>query len=146
MHRDLVGSPSLALAPYDGGRGVDSRGGGLRSRVHLEDLSGVLALAVLAGLWWSLQAMRRRELSLAQFTHALVMAFLVLVGGHFVEEHVVGPDKAEALLRYGFAAFGKTTRRRSASQTAAAAKKCSHLVERSVLLWPRPLRRSDLRR
>ena len=51
--------------------------------------------------------MRRRELSLAQFTHALVMAFFVLVGGHFVEEHVLGAAKAEALLRYGFAALGE---------------------------------------
>jgi uncharacterized membrane protein len=109
MNHALVGSPSLALAPYDGGRGA-AHGNGIRGRVHLEDLSGVLALAVLAGLWWSLQAMRRRELSLAQFTHSLVMAFLVLVGGHFLEEHVVGPAKSEALLRYGFAALGKIWR------------------------------------
>lgn len=75
-------------------------------RVHLDDLSGVLELGCLFAFAYALKALRRRDASLAQVTHTLSMLVLVGVGGHFLEEHVVGPARLEALLRYGFGALG----------------------------------------
>ena len=102
--------PSMALTAYDASQ--PSQG---ERRVHLDDLSGVLALAVLLGFVYSVKALRRKDLSLATFTHTLCMCVIISVGGHFLEEHVVGPQRAEALLRFGFAGFGTRGPRVSAA-------------------------------
>ena len=74
--------------------------------MHLDDLSGVLELAVLAALWFALGRLKKRELSLAHFAHGLLMAVLIGVAGHFLEEHVIGLPRLEAFLKYGFSALG----------------------------------------
>ena len=100
---DPRGSGSMALMMYEPPPPRDRR-------VHLDDLSGVLELGCLLCFALALKALRRRDASLAQVTHTLSMLVLVGVGGHFLEEHVVGPSRLEALLRYGFAALGNDKR------------------------------------
>jgi hypothetical protein len=92
-------STSLALQTYE--PPVRDR------RVHLDDLSGVLELIVLACLVYALRSLRKRELSLAQFTHVICMLSVLFIGGHFVEEHVLGVRKLEGLLKFGFQALCK---------------------------------------
>lgn len=74
-------------------------------RVHLADLSGVLEILAIGTLVYALKQLAKRELGLAQFTHALTMGVVIIVGGHFLEEHVFGVSKLEALLKDGFQAL-----------------------------------------
>ena len=74
-------------------------------RVHLEDLSGVLEILAIGTLVYALKQLHKQELGLAQFTHALTMGVMIIVGGHFLEEHVFGVSKLEALLKDGFQAL-----------------------------------------
>lgn len=74
-------------------------------RVHLADLSGVLEIVAIGTLAYSFKQLQRRELGLAQFTHALTMGVIIIIGGHFLEEHVLGVSKLEALLKDGFQAL-----------------------------------------
>ena len=73
--------------------------------VHLADLSGVLEIVAIGTLAYSFKQLQRRELGLAQFTHALTMGVIIIIGGHFLEEHVLGVSKLEALLKDGFQAL-----------------------------------------
>jgi len=92
-----ISSTSLALQAYE--PPVRDR------RVHLDDLSGVLELMIIASVLYALRSLRRRELSLAQFTHTISMFTLLFIGGHFVEEHMLGVRKLEGLLKFGFQAL-----------------------------------------
>ena len=56
-------------------------------RVHLADLSGVLEIVAIGTLVYGMKQLQKRELSLAQFAHALTMCVAIVVGGHFLEEH-----------------------------------------------------------
>lgn len=94
---------AYALQAYQHGSGSNAD-----RRVHLDDLSGVLELVLLVSVWWCLRALRRKQLGLAQFSHVMCMGLMLMVGGHFLEEHVLGPAKLEALLRFGFRALCKT--------------------------------------
>jgi hypothetical protein len=92
-------STSLALQTYE--PPVRDR------RVHLDDLSGVLELMVLVSLVYAMRSLRRKELSIAQFTHTISMVTLLFIGGHFIEEHVLGVRKLEGLLKFGFQALSE---------------------------------------
>ena len=95
--RVALQAPSMALQPY---APAEER------RVHLADLSGLFEIVALAVVAWAIGALRKREISLSKLAHTLTMSSVLLVGGHFVEEHVLGVAKLEALLRFGFPALG----------------------------------------
>ena len=101
---DQDGLNRYALQAYDAHEANRDR------REHLADLSGVLEIVAIGTLVYGMKQLQR-ELSLAQFAHALTMC-VAIAWGALLEEHVFGVVKLEALLKDGFQAlctFASTT-------------------------------------
>lgn len=69
------------------------------SQVSLDDLSSVIDVVLIAAFITAVHLLRQRSISIAALAHVLSVVFLVFSVGHYIEQHVIGVEGVEDLVR-----------------------------------------------